>query len=386
MRRVRLVLPLALSVALALALPLGCGQRESESAWLLHVAQFRLPYGQSRLLTYDYPLLTLIAEQDLGSVSARLAVTPDGEEIWAASEASGDVFVLSAAGDSVRGRINLGAAASSIAFDPMSRRCIVTHGAVIALGKSDSVVTAIDARTRSPRFAFRVGANPRACAFDPTGKNAFIGNTGDSTLTVLDTEHGTALQTLPVGPAPVHLAVDPLGRWLYVACLGTPVASGRAPGFVQVFALPSLDPVARFTAGKHPSRVTPLPDGARVVVSEMRVAPSDQPRLRIFTVKAGGDGRPQIALQHELEAGANPLAGDISPDGRLFAVPDFEECRLALIDLRKGSFLRWLQLPGARGEHFAVDAVFTRAASAATPRPAGETAPAAPDSTRPIAP
>lgn len=384
MRRARSVLLLAL--ALALALPLGCAKHEAETAWLLHVAQFRLPYGQSRLLTYDYPLLTLTAEQNLGSVSARLAVTPDGEEIWVASEASGDLLVLSAAGDSIRGRVNLGVAASSIAFDPTSRRCLVTHGAVIALGKSDSVVTAIDTRSRSPRFAFRVGANPRACCFDPTGKLAFVGNTGDSTLTVLDTEHGTTLETVPVGPAPVHLAVDPLGRWLYVACLGAPVASGRAPGFVQVLALPGLEPVARFTAGKHPSRVTPLPDGARVVVSEMRVAPRDQPRLRIFTVKADGDGRPQIGLWRELEAGANPLAGDMSPDGRLFAVPDFEECRLALVDLRKGSFLRWLQLPGARGEHFAVDAVFTRAANPATPPPAGETAPAASDSAHPAAP
>lgn len=381
MRRARSALLLALT--LALALPLGCAKREAETAWLLHVAQFRLPYGQSRLLTYDYPLLTLTAEQNLGSVSARLAVTPDGKQIWTASEASGDLHLLSAAGDSILARINLGAAVSSIAFDPLGKRALVTHGAVIALGKGDSVATAIDVEHRAPRFAFRVGSSPRTVCFDPTGKRAFVGNTGDSTLTVLDMEQGHTLQTLSVGPAPVHLAVDPLGRWLYVACLGTPVASGRAPGFVQVLALPGLEPVARFVAGKHPSRVTPLPDGARVVVSEMRVAPSDQPRLRIFTVKAGGDGRPQVALQHELEAGANPLAGDMSPDGRLFAVPDFEECRLALVDLRKGSFLRWLQLPGARGEHFAVDAVFTRAASPATPPPAGETAPAASDSAAP---
>lgn len=370
-------------IALALALPLGCSRRAPESAWLLHVAQFRLPYGQSRLLTYDYPLLTLTAEQTLGSVSARLAVTPDGKEIWTAGESSGDLHLLSAAGDSVLARIPLGAAVSSIAFDPVSKRALVTHGAVIALGKSDSVATALDVALRKPRFAFRVGNNPRTACFDPTGKRAFVGNTGDSTLTVLDMAEGHTLQTLPVGPAPVHLAVDPLGRWLYIACLGTPVASGRAPGFVQVLALPGLEPVARFTAGKHPSRVTPLPDGARVVVSEMRVAPSDRPLLRIFSVTAGGDGRPQFALRHELEAGANPLAGDMSPDGRLFAVPDFEECRLALVDLQKASVLRWLQLPGARGEHFAVDAVFTRAASAATPRPAGETAPAASDSAAP---
>ncbi|MBM4116618.1 YncE family protein [bacterium] len=373
----------ALLLALALALALGCGRREAETGWSLHVAQFRLPYGHSRLLSYDYPQLTPTAELNLGSVSARLAVTPDGEEIWVASEGSGDLHVLSAAGDSIRGRIQIGAAASSVAFDPTSRRCLVTHGAVIALARSDSVVTAIDTRSRQPRFAFRVGSNPRTACFDPGGKRAYVGNTGDSTLTVLDTEHGTTLETRPVGPAPVHMAVDPLGRWLYVACLGAPLASGRAPGFVEVLALPGLEPVARFAAGKHPARVTPLPDGARLVVSEMRIAPSDLARLRIFDVAAGGDGRPRIELWREIEAGANPLAGDMSPDGRLFAVPDFEECRLALIDLRKGSFLRWLQLPGTRGEHFAVDAVFTRTASAAKRPPAAETAPAAPDSRPP---
>jgi len=368
-------------LGLALALALGCGRRGEESAWRLHVVQFRLPYGQSRLLNYDYPQLTLAGEQQLGSLSARVAVTPNGRELWVGSEASRDLFVLSDAGDSLVGRVMLGAAVGAIAFDAAGRRCLVAHGAVISMGRDEPVATLIDMATRSPRWAFRTGKNPRAACFDPTGERAFVGNTGDSTLTVLELKHGTVADSLVVGAAPVDICADPLGRWLYVACLGAPSASGRARGAVHVLALPSLAPLAVLNAGEHPSRVTPLPGGDRIVVSELKVAPTEAARLRIYKVQADGAGRPAFKLWREIEAGDNPLAGGMSPDGRLFAVPDFAECRLALVDLEKGSVLRWLQLPGARGDHFAVDAVFTRAGDPAATRPgAGESAPAVPDS------
>jgi hypothetical protein len=367
-------------LGIALALALGCGRRGDESAWRLHVAQFRLPYGQSRLLNYDYPQLTLAGEQPLGSLSARMAVSPDGEELWVGSEASRDLFVLSEAGDAMVGRVTLGAAVGAIAFDATGRRCLVAHGAVISMGRDESVATLIDVPTRTPRRAFRTGKNPRAICFDPTGERAFVGNTGDSTLSVLDLARGITADSLVVGAGPVDLSVDPLGRWLYVACLGAPTADGRARGAVHVLALPGLEMVAVLAAGAHPSRVTPLPGGDRIVVSELKVGPTEAARLRVYAVKTRADGKPEFTLRHEIEAGDNPLAGGMSPDGRLFAVPDFAECRLALIDLEQGRLLRWLQLPGARGDHFAVDAVFTRAATAATRPPAAESAPAAPDS------
>jgi hypothetical protein len=368
-------------LGLALALALGCGRRGAEPAWRLHVAQFRLPYGQSRLLNYDYPQLTLIGEEQLGSLSARVAVTPDGEELWVGSEASRDLLVLNEAGDSMVGRVGLGAAVGAIAFDAAGRRCLVAHGAVISMGRDEPVATLIDVAARTPRRAFRTGKNPRAICFDPSGERAFVGNTGDSTLSVLDLKLGSTVDSLTVGAAPVDISADPLGRWLYVACLGAPTAGGRTRGAVHLLALPGLTPLAVLVAGAHPSRVTPLPGGDRIVVSELKVAPTDAPRLRIYTVKADGAGRPELTLWREIEAGENPLAGGMSPDGRLFAVPDFSECRLALVDLEKGRFLRWLQLPGARGDHFAVDAVFTRAGAApATRPPAVESAPAASDS------
>jgi DNA-binding beta-propeller fold protein YncE len=364
-------------LGLGLGLALGCGRRGEEPAWRLHVAQFRLPYGQSRLLNYDYPQLTLAGEEQLGSLSTRLAVTPGGEELWAGSEASSDLFVFGEAGDSIVGRVVLGAAVGAIAFDAAGRHCLVAHGAVISSARDDSVATLIDVATRTPRRAFRTGSNPRAICFDPAGGRAFVGNTGDSTLSVLDLELGDTVDSLTVGAAPADISVDPLGRWLYVACLGAPTATGRARGAVQVLTLPSLEPLAQLTAGEHPSRVTPLPGGNRIVVSELKVAPTDAPRLRIYTVAADGAGRPSFTLWREIEAGDNPLAGGMSPDGRLFAVPDFAECRLALVDLEKGRLLRWLQLPGARGDHFAVDAVFTRAGSSPASRPpAADAAPA----------
>jgi YVTN family beta-propeller protein len=344
--------------ALALALA-DCGNTPGESLWLLHVAQFRVPFGQSRLLNYDYPQLTLRGERELGSLSTRAVVTPDGTEIWVGSEASRDVIMLNAKGDSILGRANLGASVGAIAFDPTGRWGVVAHGSVLTHEGEQPNATLMNTALRKPVRAFKVGLNPRAACFGPAGKRIFVGNTGDSTLTVIDLEAGHAVDSLAVGWGPVNICPDPLGRWLYVSCLGEPGHQGRARGAVHVLALPGLEELAVFRSGQHPSQVTALPGGDRILVSELKVG-DEVCHLRLFTVAQDAAGAPQIALKKEIQAGDNPLAGSLSPDGLLFAVPDFGACRVALIDTEGERFLRWLQLPGTQGEHYAVDAVWTR--------------------------
>ncbi|MCB1163731.1 MAG: hypothetical protein R3C71_10020 [Candidatus Krumholzibacteriia bacterium] len=342
----------------------GCGHVEPDSPWLLHVAQFSLPYGNSRLLTYNYPQLTLKHERELGSLTTRAMATPGADEIWAGSEGSKDILMLSASGDSVLGRASLGASAGALAFDAAGRWGAMAHGAVIQHDGEAPNASLISRKSRQPVRAFRVGLNPRAACFDPAGDRLFVGNTGDSTISVIDLKAGHTVDSLVVGWSPVNISADPLGRWLYVSCLGMPGHTGRRQGEVHVLALPGLEELARFEAGQHPSQVTPLPGGDRILVSELKVGP-EVCQLRLFDVAQDAAGAPSITLKKEIQAGTNPLAGSLSPDAKVFAVPDFGACRVALIDMEGERFLRWLQLPGAQGEHFAVDAVWTRRPGAA---------------------
>ena len=360
---------LLVAFAIGMAALAGCGGKQAEGPERrLHVTQFRMPFGQSRLLTYDFPSLELVSEHQLGGISVRMTPRPRSSEIWIGSELSKDVIIYDARADSVLGRISLGVPVGSLAFDRTGNSCLATHGAVVVAKDSAPNATLINAVTRTPMKAFRVGKSPRDVCWDPGNLRAFVANTGDSTLSLLDMGMGYTSDSLVVGHAPHDVTVDPIGRWLYVACLGAPTPEGRERGTVQVYSLPELALLTRFEAGEHPSRVVCGPKGEFIVVSELMVAESDEPLLRRFSVTEDAQGVPAFALRDDIGAGRNPLSGGMSPDAAYFAAPDFGECRLALIDLDKGKRLRWLQLPGTANEHFAVDAVFSGAATA----PAGD--------------
>jgi len=348
------------SLLIMLAALSACGPKQEEGAQRrIHVTQFRMPFGQSRLLTYSFPSLELVSEHQLGGISVRMVSRPRSSEIWIGSELSKDVVIYDAQADSVLGRISLGVPVGGLAFDKMGNSCLVTHGAVIVTKDSAANATLLNAVTRTPMKAFRVGKSPRDVCWDSRSLRAFVANTGDSTLSLLNMGMGFTSDSMVVGAAPHDVTVDPDQRWLYVACLGAPTPEGRETGEVQVYSLPELELLTSFASGEHPSRVTCGPRGDFIVVSELMVGERDNPRVRTFDVTLDAEGRPGFTLRDEIDAGVNPLSGGMSLDAEYFLAPDFAACRVSVIDLNKGNRLRWLQLPGEANEYFAVDAVFS---------------------------
>jgi hypothetical protein len=350
------------ALLLVAMLLLGCGsdgELAGDDSLRIHAVQFRMPFGQSRLLTYDYSSMTLISEATLGMISTRMAARPGSDEIWIGSEASQDIMIYSSDRDSILGRVNLGVPIAGLAFDSSGTRCLTSHGGVLVRENAQPNATVLDATTRKPMKAFQVGESPRGLCFDTDPLRAFVANTGGNTISLLNMDKGFTEDSLVVGEAPQSLTLDPAGRWLYVACLGASTSEGRDRGELQVYSLPELTLVASIEAGAHPSQVSCSPEGDLIVVSELWIREGDEPRVRVFSVDGDERGLPVIELRHEIVAGDNPLSGSLSPDGRLFLAPDFGKCRVALIDVRKGKRLRWLQLPGIEGERFCVDAVFS---------------------------
>ncbi len=352
-----------LGLLLIALLVMGCGEDTGQTedvSQRIHAVQFRMPFGQSRLLTYDYPNMELISESTLGQVSTRMIVRPGSNEIWIGSETSQDIIIYDSAQDSILKRVSLGVPIGGLAFDANGERCLVSHGAVLARDKSQPNATLLHADSRKPMKAFKVGSSPRGACFDADSLRAFVANTGGNTISLLNMTRGFTEDSLVVGDAPQDLALDPAGRWLYVACLGTSTPEGRDPGELQVYSLPELTLVASIEAGAHPSRVNCSQDGELIVVSDMWIREGDEPRVRVFSVASDERGLPVIKLRHEIDAGDNPLSGSLSPDGRHFLVSDFANCRVALLDIKKGKRLRWLQLPGIANERFCVDALFSQ--------------------------
>ena len=64
---------------------------------------------------------------------------------------------------------------------------------------------------------FRIWRTPCACCRHPDGKMAYISNSADNTISVIDAEHLKNLTTVNVGKFPHGLRVSPDGKEVYIA-------------------------------------------------------------------------------------------------------------------------------------------------------------------------
>ena len=356
-------LPLAALLLALVACLVGCSGGGDDWETRLYVTQTDMPFGDGRLHVYGMPSLDYLGSIGANKLSARMATRPGGREIWVSGEASFDILVLDTAIDSTRTRFTVGAPASGGSFDAAGERFLLTHGAVIIPERSVPKASLYDVASRELIASFEVGADPRAACFAPDGRSAYVANTGDGTISVLDLDSLRVSRSVETGAGAHHLAIDPSGRWLYVACLGEQIESGRSGGGVWIHSLPGLDLLARVEAGLHPSRVTPNPSGDLLVVSEMWRESGEAARVRLF--KVGSGEKPELKLWREVDAGKNPLSGGMSRDGRYFAAPDFAAGRVTMIDLKQGRAVAWINLPVNAHENFSIDAAFARCERAA---------------------
>ncbi len=90
------------------------------------------------------------------------------------------------------------------------------------------------------------------------GPKAYVGNFKDSTVSVVDTEAGAVLKTVPVATGPHGMAVSADGRWVFV--------TGDGSSSMSVIDTAS-DTVARTVeVGASPHGVALLPDGKTILV------------------------------------------------------------------------------------------------------------------------
>ena len=398
-RRVPPLLALAIAAALA-----GCGRGGGESL-RVYVTRFTMPYGTGAVVVYDAPSLRLRGELPANEVATRLALAPDGRTLWVSGEASRDLLLVDTSADTLMRRVPLGLPAAGGAFDASGGRFLVAHGAVVVGREARPLATLVDATAARVVASIEVGEDPRSVCLDPGGRLAYVANTGDGTISVVDLALETAVRTVPSGDGVHLLAADPRGRWLYAACLGrapdtraavgsgqaagdtrAAVGSGQAAGGPQaapgdsaptgaaeetvgrtnaarrgegeliVYSLPELEVLLRLAPGGHPSHVATTPDGALLVLSELNEDPARAAHLRLYRVADG----PALELWKDIEFGGNTPFGDVDPDGRWFAAADLAEDALLLVDLESGELVRRQTLVGAGPSRYFFDVAFVR--------------------------
>jgi YVTN family beta-propeller protein/autotransporter-associated beta strand protein len=161
-------------------------------------------------------------------VPAGIAITPDGRFVYAGANSlflvgpptNGKVFVINTTTNTVVNSIPLGTSqsASGLALTPNGKFAYAVTDTSPFLGAlAKGAVSVINTTTNmvvgSP---IPVGTSAVGIAITPDGKFVYVTNTGDNTVSVINTATNTAVDTIPVGTGPGDVAVTPDGKFIYV--------------------------------------------------------------------------------------------------------------------------------------------------------------------------
>ncbi len=128
----------------------------------------------------------------------------------------------------------------------------------VACEASDSLAV-IDTTTRRVIAEIPVGDLPHGVCLSPDGARAYVSNRGSDTVSVIDTTALTVIQTITVGDEPHGLTTNETGDTLYVANAGS--------YDVSVVDLTSWQETKRLSAGRGAWDVARSADGSAVLVT-----------------------------------------------------------------------------------------------------------------------
>ena len=123
--------------------------------------------------------------------SSPISISADGKWVWSVNPGAGNVSVIYARTNTVVATIKTGEEPQSVALDPNNRYAYVANagsGTVTVIRIRRASAKRFRARVDRRRGTIRTGAEPWNIVISPTGRRVFVANSGQGTITVIDTK------------------------------------------------------------------------------------------------------------------------------------------------------------------------------------------------------
>lgn len=210
--------------------------------------------NEDKIVAIDVRTNTVIQEFRAGGNPERLAVSPDGKQIWASLEAlaRGAGYDVAAGNQFIN--FTVGIEAEGVAVSPDGKWVYVT-------AEATHTTTVFDATTLKIVKHVLVGNRPRVVTFSLDGTRAYVTAEIGGTIAVIDTtKNHTVIANINLGldSRPVELIVDPTGTRLYVA------GGGTSAIYVIDLTTNKIMATIKEKMGRRPWGVTITPDGKKV--------------------------------------------------------------------------------------------------------------------------
>jgi YVTN family beta-propeller protein len=188
----------------------------------------------------------------------------------------------------------------------------------------DNDVTVVDINSGKVTGTIPTGAYPHGQRLSPNGQELYVANVEDGSVSVLDPVRHTELARIPVGSAPVQVGFTPDGMRAYVSL--------RDENKVAVIDTATRRVIAKVDVGKGPIQVYATPDGRYVYVANQGT--EEDPGDTVSVI--------EVATNTEIATvrtgwGAHGIA--ISKDGALVFVTNIFGSTVSVIDTKRNTVL-----------------------------------------------
>jgi YVTN family beta-propeller protein len=178
-----------------------------------------------------------------------VAVSPDGNSLYVASEDSGLLVVIDAHSGAIRRTAAVGGEPEGVAVSP-------DGGLVYVTSEEDHVAAVYSVGEGRVRARIPVGERPRNAVFSPDGRRAFIPGENDASITAIDVAADRASRRGRIegeNARPMGIAVTRDGRHVFVT-------TGRGRELVRLDPA-TLEVTGRVEVGDRPWGLALSPDG-----------------------------------------------------------------------------------------------------------------------------
>ena len=155
----------------------------------------------------------------VGAGATSLLLSPDARYLYVTREPTDDVAVVDAHSGHVVAAIACGRAPVAMAID------LSGTGDAYVADSGDGTLSVLDLAARRRVGSIKVGARPMGVAVagpesgiaDPTSSEVYVANAGDNSVTILNGRTHAALATVPVPGGPSSIVIPATGGVAYVA-------------------------------------------------------------------------------------------------------------------------------------------------------------------------
>jgi gliding motility-associated-like protein len=250
--------------------------------------------GNNSVIPVDADIGQQTGNIPAGNLTAGIAVSPDGTQVYVANINSNTISVISTATNTVLSTISVGPSPLGVCFSPDGKRAYVTH-------ITTSSVSVINTSTASVITTVHVGNYPYGIGASPDGKTIYTANTQASTVTAINTADNTVKATIPISFGPTGIVVSPDNSRVYVT-------SAQYKGHLGVIDVATNSLITKIPVGDVSAGVCISPDGSRVYVVNSR---SDN--LMIINTASN-------TVIKTINVGHNPMGASLNTDGSLLYV------------------------------------------------------------------